>query len=30
VDKKDKKLITSRSVIGMLPAVPFEVVAGKR
>jgi hypothetical protein len=27
VNKKDKKLVTSRNMIGMLPAVPFEVVA---
>lgn len=30
VDKKDKKLVTGRSVIGMLPAVPYEIVAGKK
>jgi hypothetical protein len=30
VDKKDRKVVTSRNAIGMLPAVPFEVVAGKK
>ncbi len=30
VNKTDKKLVTSRSVIGMLPAVPFEVVSAKK
>jgi len=30
LNRTDKKLVTSRSVIGMLPAVPFEVVSGKR
>jgi hypothetical protein len=27
--KEDKKFTTSRWVIGMLPAIPFEVLAGR-
>jgi len=30
LNKTDKKLVTSRYVMGMLPAVPFEVVSGRR
>jgi len=30
VSREDKKLMTARSVYGLLPAVPYEVVAGKK
>lgn len=30
VDRKDNKLGTSKSVFGMHPAVPYEVIAGKK
>ncbi len=29
INKEDKKLVTSKWVMGMLPAIPFEVVAGR-